>query len=94
VSKPLLVEMRVFEVGDGRRVVQPRVLAKTLVVNRTVIDLAKPELVVQDEVEIPEEAAKPAGQSERERVMRQFWTDLVCSLRLDDAEQPMAKPLD
>ncbi len=41
-----LVEMQAFELGDGRRIVQPRVLTKTLIVNRTVVDLAQPGLTV------------------------------------------------
>lgn len=89
-----LVEMQVFEVGDGRRIVQPRVLARTLIVNRTVVDLAKPELTIVDEEDVAEEeAAKPVEQGERERFMRQFWSELLTGLRLDDAEQPLANVL-
>lgn len=93
-----LVEAQVFELGEGRRIVQPRVLARTLIVNRTVVDLAAPELrVVEEQQETAEERAgtreKKPELNDRQRWMKSFWSDLLTGLRLDDAGQPLANPL-
>ena len=85
-----LVEAQVFELGEGRRIVQPRVLARTLIVNRTIVDLAKPELVVVEED--AEDDGSQAEPTASERWMLAFWTELLSSLMLDDADQPLAKP--
>lgn len=89
-----LVEMQVFEVGPDVRIVQPRVLARTVIVNRTVVDLARPELEIQDadldDVALPQ---APRDLDERQSYMLGFWTDLLATLKLDDSSQQMAKPL-
>ncbi|BBF94067.1 DUF4268 domain-containing protein [Blastochloris tepida] len=86
-----LVEAQVFDLGEGRRIVQPRVLARTLIVNRTVIDLARPDLAVSEDAEESEtDLQAPRELDERQRWMKAFWTELLDGLRLDDAEQPLA----
>ncbi|WP_170249324.1 DUF4268 domain-containing protein [Methylobacterium haplocladii] len=89
-----LVEMQIFEVGEGQLIVQPRVLTKTLIVNRSVVALAGNDLKLVDEVEAagPEES-RILEPSEREARHKQFWVDLLTTIRLDDAEQPLANPL-
>lgn len=90
-----LVEAQVFDLGDGRRVVQPRILAKTRIINRTVVDLARPELVIVDDPGETVGAEPPAKSepNERERWMKAFWVEMLAGLELDDAEQPPANPL-
>lgn len=89
-----LVEAQVFELGNGQRIVQPRVLARTLIVNRSIVDLVQPNMAVsdddQDDVEVATE--KPA-MDERQKWMKAFWTEMLAGLKLDDAEQPMANIL-
>lgn len=88
-----LVEAQVFDLGGGQRIVQPRVLARTLIVNRTVVDLAAPELGIVEPID--EESGLPAHipPNERGSWMKEFWTEMLRDLRFDDAEQPMAKPI-
>lgn len=80
-----LVEAQLFELEDGRRIMQPRVLARTVIVNRTIVDLGHPDItIVQDE---PESQPEPPND---ERWMRDYWADLLSRLKLDDAAQPPA----
>jgi hypothetical protein len=86
-----LVEAQVFELGDGRRIVQPRVLARTVIVNRMVVDLANPALIIQDRAEEEQtEADRPV--KEWQTWVNQFWSELLSTLRLDDADQRLANP--
>ena len=43
-----LVEASVFDLGDGQRIIQSRILAKTLIVNRTVVELTSSELQIAE----------------------------------------------
>jgi hypothetical protein len=86
-----LVETQVFELGGGQRIVQPRVLARTLIINRTVVDLAQPALVIRDSVEDEQtEADRPVN--DWQTWVNQFWSELLSTLRLDDADQRLANP--
>lgn len=80
-----LVEAQLFELGDGRRIMQPRVLARTLIVNRSVVDLAHPDLAIVEDEEEPQ-----PDLTDSERWMRDFWAELLSRLKLDDAAQPPA----
>lgn len=86
-----LVEAQVFELDAGRRIVQPRVLAKTMIVNRIVVETRSSDAMVQDEVEeAKRESAEP---SPRELWYEAFWKELLKDLTLDDADQPLANPI-
>ena len=95
-----LVEAQVFDLGDGRRIVQPRVLARTFVINRTVVELTRPEMTIAEATDdTPVEsrrantAAEPREQTDNQRWMLAFWTEMLAGLKLDDAEQKLANPL-
>jgi len=82
-----LVELPVYKLSDGRRLVQPRVLAKTAIIKRIVVadkgdGLSSLEAAAEDEG-----AGEP---SELENFYRKFWAELRDELVLDDASQPMA----
>lgn len=86
-----LVEMPIYMMPDGGRLVVPRVLARTLVVRRSV--LALPEGYFLDEPgqapangELDPERTAAAGECQR------FWAEFLGGLRLDDPEQPKPKP--
>ncbi len=94
-----LVEAQIYELDDGRRIVQPRVLARTLIVNRTIVETTGPQGRVIDQDEASEERAPAvpapaaAAASAPDNAMKAFWTDMLAGLRLDDAEQPLANAL-
>jgi hypothetical protein len=84
-----LVEAQAFELAHKNWIVQSRVLARTLIINRTVVDVAASGLDVSEET--PQTADSKLD--ERQKWMQGFWQELVDCLKLDDREQPSAKPL-
>ncbi|MFS2112172.1 hypothetical protein ACCC88_20945 [Sphingomonas sp. Sphisp140] len=86
-----LVEMPIYLAPDGARLVVPRVLARTHLIERHVI-VAPDDMIVVDPQEptaareIDPDAAAMAAERQ------QFWTDFQERLVLDDLEQPVGKP--
>ncbi|HJU19693.1 MAG TPA: hypothetical protein VJ770_24835 [Stellaceae bacterium] len=86
-----LVELPIYVMPNGDRLVTPRVLARTALVTRNVV--AVPDGCVVEEVgdptslvDIDPERVKLAEQSQR------FWTEFIDDyLKLDDPEQPKPK---
>ena len=83
-----LVEMPIYDLPGGGRLVTPRVLVRTHVIRREVIAL--PESLTlrdadADAAEAMEESDEPTG-----RVA--FWKAFVRGLRLDDPEQSAPRP--
>jgi hypothetical protein len=87
-----LVELPIYVMPNGDRLVAPRVLARTALITRNVV--AVPDGYSLDEVEDPTtvaeidpERAALGDQSQR------FWTEFLDNyLKLDDPEQPKPKP--
>jgi hypothetical protein len=87
-----LVEMAIFDMPDGGRLVQPRVLAKTVELKRTVL-IAKDARVLVD-VEADEETSDEsvAGtENPNKEACIEFWGQFLAQLRLDDQSQPIPK---
>lgn len=86
-----LVELPIYELPDGGRIVAPRVLAHTHVITRTVV--ATPDgHIVQGE----ETAAAVEGEIDPEtaalgNARQAFWTEFLKRLRLDDPEQQVGR---
>jgi hypothetical protein len=86
-----LVELPIYELPDGGRIVAPRVLAHTHVITRTVIALPDGH-IVQDE----ETAAATEGEVDPETLAlgdarQAFWTEFLNRLSLDDPEQQVGR---
>jgi len=82
-----LVELAVYrEPAGASLLVQPRVIARTVVVNRTVINLA-PGLKIVEEEDGADEDQKPLTESEL--FYLDFWKELTDELSLDDPGQPV-----
>jgi hypothetical protein len=87
-----LVEMAIFDMPGGGRLVQPRVLAKTVEIKRTIL-LAQDALVLVDAGE-EEEAGedRPASTVDPNKATCiEFWGQYLDQLRLDDQSQPIPK---
>jgi hypothetical protein len=74
---------------NGDRLVAPRVLARTTVITRNVV-------IVPDGYEV-EDGVSEAEAIDADRAVlgdeqRQFWKEFLDGLKLDDPEQPIAKP--
>ncbi|HEY0043393.1 MAG TPA: hypothetical protein VGB62_02480 [Allosphingosinicella sp.] len=85
-----LVELPIFEIPGGGRIVAPRIVARTQTIVRTVV--AAPEgMVVEAEAGGgPDGVDEPLDPVVQDRVT--FWTDLLRVLELDDPEQPIPQP--
>jgi hypothetical protein len=76
---------------NGDRLVAPRVLARTVLVTRNVV--AVPEGYWMEPTEEEEEEEIDPGQKERADELQRFWTEFLDVLKLEDPEQPKAKPI-
>lgn len=86
-----LVEMPIFSLPDGGLLVTPRVLARTVSIERTVISVPDGHRVVDDPTTESGNDLDPdreAFASER----LQFWTEFLQHLQVDDPEQLIPKP--
>lgn len=84
-----LIEMPIYQMPDGGRIVVPRVLAKTLVVTRTVVALPDGyELAAEEDVERELSPETVALGDERQ----QFWKQFLGYVQLDDREQEVPGP--
>jgi hypothetical protein len=87
-----LIELPIYDMPNGDRLVAPRVLARTALITRNVV--AVPDGYALEEVEEPTSVAKidPERTELAERSKR-FWTEFIRDyLKLDDPEQPKPKP--
>ncbi|MBP1714168.1 MAG: exonuclease [Deltaproteobacteria bacterium] len=82
-----LVEMAIFKVNSEGLLIQPRVIAQTMIVKRTVITLEAEGLVSKDASEVEEEAS--AELSETQKFYQEFWTEFIAQLTFDDPGQPL-----
>jgi len=80
-----LVEMALYRVRDSELLVQPRVLAKSTILNRSVIQIEGGSYTLATPAETEEQ-----GPDERGAFYRQFWSEFLDELELDDVSQPMA----
>lgn len=83
-----LVEIAMHEMPEGRRLVQPRILAQSVIVKRTVVSLESEGLVAVDE----DEEGGEAELSDAARFYRDFWKEFIDDLELDDPDQPHPNP--
>jgi hypothetical protein len=81
-----LVEMPIYYLPDGARLVVPRILARTHVITRSVVQV--PEGMQLNEPDAEGEEA--LDDLTRDRLA--FWREFVAGLDLDDPEQPTPKP--
>jgi len=80
-----LIEIAIYKVPNEGLIVQPRVLAKTVIIERTVIDLVSAEIQVSDpneEDEVEQEI------SDIKKYYTKFWSDYISQLQLDDVGIP------
>ncbi len=80
-----LVEIAVYAMPEGRRLVQPRVLAQSVITKRTVISLESEGLVATDE---NDEEEHERELSDLKRFYSDFWREFLDDLKLDDPAQP------
>jgi hypothetical protein len=89
-----LVELPIYELPDGGRIVAPRVLAHTHVITRTVVALPDGHTVQDEETVAATEAVVDPEAASLRDASKAFWTEFLDYLapRLDDREQPIPRP--
>jgi hypothetical protein len=85
-----LIEVAAYQIGPTEVMLQPRILAKTEVLERTVI-LASGGLVELEQVAAVDDAAEPSVDGAA--WYQSFWADFSRALRLDDVRQPLPMKL-
>ena len=83
-----LVELGIYRTPDKGMLLQPRVLAKTVVFKRTVISLKDGQLEIEEDSEDKEETHEV---TKTQQFYLDFWPELLQELKLDDTSQPMPK---
>lgn len=84
-----LVELPIYVMPNGDRLVVPRVLARTALITRNVV--AVPDGYVVDSME-DDEVIDP-GRDQLAEQNRKFWAEFINDyLKLDDPEQPKPRP--
>ena len=91
-----LIELPVFDAGNGRLLVTPRTLAKTSILGRYVVSLgegASPAIVdlAAPDAENADLAADAAKQALADENLR-FWTEVLQGLEFDDPAQELPRP--
>lgn len=84
-----LIEVAAFRMPDGKTLLQPRILAKTEILERTI--LLGPAGPVTFQEAAQSEDADTANTSQREWFMT-LWQEYLEALRLDDDAQKVAEP--
>jgi hypothetical protein len=86
-----LVELSIYNLPDGARLVAPRVLANTHTVTRTVVAVPDGHMVQADLSAASERDPEMAALGD---ARQQFWTEFLDRLKpmLNDREQPIPKP--
>ncbi|MCL4819625.1 MAG: hypothetical protein KJ067_10805 [Vicinamibacteria bacterium] len=90
-----LVELAIHGLPDGGRLIQPRVLARSAIIRRTVISVDGPNVRVADTADGPEADGEATVSPELEAARARFttfWSAFLADLRLDDASQPVGPP--
>jgi len=85
-----LVELGLYRAPGLGTLVQPRVLAKTVVIKRTVVTLRDGRLEATDEADV-EEREEDREPTELERFYLDFWPEFMSELKLDDASQRLPR---
>ena len=85
-----LVELAIHQACDGARLVIPRVVARTVTVQRSVVQLVDGELQVVESEEDVEDTI--SGGSEVRKASHAFWCEFAKRLDLDDKSQPLPTP--
>jgi hypothetical protein len=81
-----LVELGIYSINEHERLVQPRLLAKTTIFKRSVIEFqeTRPDLVEDSSV-----AGASDELNEDQKFYIDFWTNLISTIDLDDPSQPL-----
>ncbi|MCJ2094669.1 hypothetical protein MKK67_19530 [Methylobacterium sp. J-072] len=87
-----LVELPFYVLPSGDRIVVPRVLARTVNVIRTVIDVPEGYMVRSQEDLSSESSIADPERTALSDAQQRFWSEFLQVLKLDDPEQQIPRP--
>lgn len=94
-----LVEMPIYGLEDGSKIIVPRVLARTQNIVRTVVAVSDGFDVEDDDPsadelgsELLDSPERIEGRQRRRAIRQAFWSDFLSNLHLDDPEQMKPRP--
>src|SRR5262249_10219156 len=85
------IEMAIYQMPGGQQLVQPRLLAQSEIVRRIVVHVDGVATVQEDQPEDEDDWEDPELVKQR-TMYREFWTEFLSKLRLDDQSQPLQPP--
>ena len=77
-----------YDMPEGRRLVQPRILAQSVIAKRTVVSLESEGLQATD----VDEGESGTELDDLARFYHNFWREFIGDLKLDDPDQPPPNP--
>jgi hypothetical protein len=86
-----LVEMPIFALPSGERLVVPRILARANIITRTVIE-TPPGYNLEDDGSSYDESGVDPDREAYAQAAQDFWKDFLKVLKLDDPEQRVPNP--
>jgi len=89
-----MVELALYRTPDSKLLVQPRVLAKTVIFKRLVISTEQSGVILSEAQESDEEIqskSSSSAQDELQLFYMRFWPEWLGELQLDDPSQPFPK---
>lgn len=86
-----LVELPIYLMPSGDRLVVPRILARTSIITRTVIALPNGFSIQAEQADLNGEEVSPERQALAD-TQQQFWAEFLAYLNLDDPDQQRPKP--
>jgi len=84
-----LLEVAIFKLSESDFLVQPRILAKTVIVERTVIELTSSEMAVAGDEKDDETSEEISA---IKSYYTEFWRDYLAQMQLDDVGVPHTTP--
>lgn len=91
-----LVELAIYQAENKQIIVQPRVLVKTAIIQRTVVSVKNGKIDLEDSDSGFNEELEEKGEQilkDHEIYYTQFWPEFIDQLQLDDKSQPMPSVL-
>jgi hypothetical protein len=91
-----LIELPIYNMPDGSRLAVPRVLLRTKVITRKIVELPDNYVLIDVDDQIEEAGAgsnrdKGTDSNNDQNDAERFWRELLSRLRLDDPDQPIPK---
>lgn len=87
-----LVELALYQHPSLNILVQPRILAKSMIIKRTLVSVIDGKIQIEDDADPLGDATGVDELNDSQKLYHDIWSSLLKKLVLDDASQPIGKP--